>query len=83
MGLADGQSPSGAPRPAAAARAVGARLSPRAVLMHKCVTERPPSSLKWLQIPWIADYPEAIRQAKAENRPLLLWVADEDPLERC
>jgi hypothetical protein len=83
MGLAAGQSPGGARRPATAQKRVPARLAPKAAFMYKCVMERPPGSLKWQRIPWLGDYPEAIRQARAENRPLLLWVADEDPLERC
>jgi hypothetical protein len=39
--------------------------------------------LKWRQIPWLNDLAEAIRQARQEKRPLLLWVSGDDPLERC
>ena len=51
--------------------------------MYKYVKRRLPGELKWQQIPWLVDLPEAIRQAKAESRPILLWVSGDDPLERC
>lgn len=38
---------------------------------------------KWEQIPWLLDLKEGLRAAHAERRPLLLWVAGDDPLERC
>lgn len=56
------------------------------------VAERPPlaeairprpDELKWLRIPWVLDLTEARRQAAAERRPLFLWAAGDDPLERC
>jgi hypothetical protein len=40
-------------------------------------------NIKWKQIPWVLDLPAAIRLAKEEKRPLLLWVSGDDPLERC
>jgi hypothetical protein len=42
-----------------------------------------PQELKWRQIPWVLDLAEAARAARAENRPLFLWVTGDDPLERC
>jgi hypothetical protein len=39
--------------------------------------------LPWRQIGWRADLLAAIALAKAEKRPLLLWVAGDPPLERC
>ena len=42
-----------------------------------------PQSTKWLTIPWLLDLKEGIRQAKVENRPILIWVSGDDPLERC
>lgn len=42
-----------------------------------------PQSVKWLNIPWLLDLNEGIRVAKAENRPVLIWVSGDDPLERC
>jgi hypothetical protein len=38
---------------------------------------------RWEQIPWLLDLSEGVRQAHAEKRPLLIWVSNEDPLERC
>jgi hypothetical protein len=46
------------------------------------------ADLRYQQIPWVADPAEALRQARAERRPLFLWAAggrgrDGTPLERC
>jgi len=41
------------------------------------------SELKWATIPWLMDLEEAIKVAKKEKRPLLIWTAGDDPLERC
>jgi hypothetical protein len=42
-----------------------------------------PQPTKWLQVPWLLDLDEGIRVAKAEGRPVLIWVSGDDPLERC
>jgi hypothetical protein len=42
-----------------------------------------PRQAKWRRIPWMLDLNGAIKLAKEENRPLLLWVSGDDPLERC
>jgi hypothetical protein len=42
-----------------------------------------PRPVKYQQIPWLLDLDEAIRQAKKENRPVLIWTSGDDPLERC
>ncbi|MBI1915387.1 MAG: hypothetical protein HYS12_11720 [Planctomycetes bacterium] len=42
-----------------------------------------PRPTKWLQVPWLLDLREGIRVAKAEGRPVLIWVSGDDPLERC
>ena len=39
--------------------------------------------LRWQQIPWVMDLTEGQRLAKSEGRPIFLWVAGDDPLERC
>src|SRR5262249_26085326 len=84
MGAVLGQSPGVARRAAAAApRPTGARFSPAADLIYKYVKRIDPDEFKWQQIPWLVDLPEAIRQAKVENRPVLLWVGGDEPLERC
>jgi hypothetical protein len=61
----------------------------RADLLYRAETLRPGSAdLKWQQIPWLTDPSEALKQSKAENRPLFVWLAggrdrDGSPLERC
>jgi hypothetical protein len=66
------------------AREVGAALlSPRAALFHEYVTRPRGEPFKWQRIPWLVDLPAAIRQAKAEDRPILMWVAGDSPLQRC
>jgi hypothetical protein len=42
-----------------------------------------PRPTKWLEVPWLLDLNVAIRLAKSENRPVLIWVSGDDPLERC
>jgi hypothetical protein len=39
--------------------------------------------LSWLGIPWVSNLAEAQKLAREENRPIFLWVAGDDPLERC
>jgi hypothetical protein len=39
--------------------------------------------LAWLKIPWMLDLKAAQRTAKAEDRPIFLWVTGDDPLGRC
>ena len=44
--------------------------------------------LRWQQIPWLTEPADALKQSKAENRPMLVWLAggrghDGTPLERC
>jgi hypothetical protein len=42
-----------------------------------------PRPTAWLAVPWLTDLNEGIRVAKAERRPVLIWVSGDDPLERC
>lgn len=42
-----------------------------------------PEELRWQKIPWLTDLAQAQRVGRAENRPILLWVTGDDPLERC
>jgi hypothetical protein len=42
-----------------------------------------PEELRWQQIPWLTDLAEGQRLARAERRPIFLWVTGDDPLERC
>lgn len=59
------------------------RLPTDAARMYGFVKTPHPGELKWQQIPWLTDLQEAIRQAKAESRPLLLFISGDDPLEKC
>ena len=54
-----------------------------AARMYGFVKTPHPGELKWQQIPWLTDLREAMRLARAESRPLLLFVSGDDPLEKC
>lgn len=60
------------------------RLPPEAARWHTYV-RKPlwPGELAYRQIPWIVDLDEAVRAARDENRPLLLWTSGDEPLDRC
>lgn len=71
---------------AAQERPVGSdavRLTADARQVYRYVTTPLPGELRWRQIPWLLDLEEGIRRAKAENRPLLLFVSGDEPLGRC
>src|SRR5947199_10820653 len=59
------------------------RLPGAAARMYGFVKTPHPGELRWQQIPWLTDLREAVRQAKVESRPLLLFVSGDDPLEKC
>jgi hypothetical protein len=59
------------------------RLAADAARMYGFVKSPHPGELKWQKIPWLTDLREGIRQARAENRPLVLFVSGDDPLEKC
>jgi hypothetical protein len=59
------------------------RLSPEARRLYSAVRNPQPGELKWQQIPWLTDLQEGMRVAGEENRPLLLFVSGDDPLEKC
>jgi hypothetical protein len=43
-----------------------------------------PQPTKWRDaIPWVLELDTGIRLARDEERPLLIWVSGDDPLERC
>ena len=42
-----------------------------------------PRELSWLGVPWVLDLARAQKLARDEKRPIFLWVAGDDPLERC
>jgi hypothetical protein len=43
----------------------------------------PYNSIPWKKAPWHTDLKTAIKEAKAEERPLMIWVSGDHPLERC
>jgi hypothetical protein len=59
------------------------RLPPDAARVYAAIKTAHPGEFKWQQIPWLLDLEEGIRLAKKENRPLLLFVSGDEPLERC
>ena len=59
------------------------RLPTDAARMYGFVTQPHPGELRWQQIPWLTDLGEAIQLARAEGRPLVLFVSGDDPLEKC
>jgi len=69
--------------------AASAEVPERAALVRKAYTVRPNATdFVWQQIPWHVTPEAALKEAKAENRPLLVWLAggrdrDGSPLERC
>jgi hypothetical protein len=67
-----------------ASRGAGAGVQPpRAALFYEYVMRPRDEPFKWQRIPWLVDLPEAVRQARAEDRPILMWVAGDSPLQRC
>jgi hypothetical protein len=76
-----GQSPAVVRRPSS--QPGTARLSPAAALIYRYVHMQRPGEGAWARVPWLVDLPEAIQAAKAENRPILIWATDDDPLDRC
>jgi hypothetical protein len=41
------------------------------------------AQLRWRDIPWHTDAADGLKAARAEKRPVLLWVTGDDPLGRC
>ncbi len=41
------------------------------------------SEQRWRTIPWCSTPEEALKQAREENRPILVWVTAGDPFGRC
>jgi hypothetical protein len=55
----------------------------QALVKRAAVIKPAAEELRWQQIPWLTDLTEGQRLAKAEGRPIFLWVTGDDPLERC
>ena len=60
-----------------------AGLPADAARMYGFVTTPHSDELGWQRIPWLTDLGQGIRQAKEENRPLVLFVSGDEPLEKC
>jgi hypothetical protein len=60
-----------------------------AALRQKAAAFRPNrGELRWQELPWLTDADAALSAARAESRPLFVWLAggrgrDGSPLERC
>ena len=74
----------------AGGRSVQAEDRPERERLSKQVAKlRPPAAdFAWQSIPWHTEPDTALVEAKAEGRPLLVWLAggrdrDGSPLERC
>lgn len=59
-----------------------ARLPAASAHLYKDVTLFP-RPMKYQEIPWLLDLEQAVRAAKEEKRPVLIWTSGDDPLERC
>jgi hypothetical protein len=53
------------------------------LLRRAAVVKPTPAELKWQKIPWVIDLADGQRLARAEGRPIFLWVSGDAPLERC
>jgi hypothetical protein len=59
------------------------RSTEQALAKRAAAIKPAPEELRWQQIPWLTDLAEGQQLAKAERRPIFLWVTGDDPLERC
>jgi len=64
-------------------RADNSQQEDQALTRRAAVIKPVAEELRWQQIPWVLDLTEGQRLAKAEGRPIFLWVTGDDPLERC
>lgn len=55
-----------------------AELERRATQIRPTAAEQ-----RWKDIPWMTSVVEAQKVAQAEKRPVLMWISDDDPLDRC
>ncbi len=65
------------------ARAAEVPVTPESIARRLAAIRQPPELRKWERIPWQTDLAKAWEQAKRQGRPIFLWVAGDDPLERC
>jgi hypothetical protein len=58
-------------------------LPPALESLYRNVKHIRPTQTKWQRIPWMSDLAEAVRQARVESRPILIWSTSDDPIGRC
>ena len=68
--------------------APAAAQSPALVALEKKAIRPAQAGFRWQEIPWHTDAESALSAARAEKRPLFVWMAggrdrDGTPLERC
>jgi hypothetical protein len=57
--------------------------APDAFAVKAAVIKPSPEELRWQQIPWCTSLVEARNIARAERRPIFLWVTSDPPFDRC
>ena len=67
---------------------VPANLPPEFARLERQAVRPPAAQFRWQEVPWHTDAATALSEARAEKRPLLVWLAggrdrDGTPLERC
>lgn len=65
-----------------------AEVPPEFARLERLAVRPPAAQFRWQDIPWHTDAATALGEARAEKRPLLVWLAggrdrDGTPLERC
>ena len=68
--------------------APAAGQSPAFLALQQHAVRPAHAAFRWQEIPWHTDAESALKAARAEQRPLLVWLAggrdrDGTPLERC
>jgi hypothetical protein len=66
-----------------ASRASETAPAPEELARRADIIKPSADELNWTRIPWVLDLAEGQRLARAEKRPIFLWVTGDDPLERC
>ena len=67
---------------------VPAEVPPEFAQLERQAVRPPAAQFRWQEVPWHTDAATALAEARAEKRPLLVWLAggrdrDGTPLERC
>lgn len=59
------------------------RVDPEQITARLDALRQSGALIRWQEVPWQLDLNEGMRQSREEKRPMFLWVAGDDPLERC